>query len=202
MAVTLGGFVVSFGRLDALGLTGRASTDIANANFTINSSLSVVFTTNIADFGVGVVNESGFHNCTLNTTGPGMLNGLLNPIGGPDCIGFNASVAPLRVQNQGTINVTLNISFNATAATFIGGTTPELSYRASINETGACGGSNLNTTFVLVTVANTNFSVCNNTGFFDNTPNRTLNIDLGMRIPQDVPPGGRKLAITAYASNP
>ena len=203
IAVSLGGFIISFSRLDSL--TGRAAQDTGNANFSINSTISVAFITSAIDFGTGIVNNSGSHNCTLNSSGPGMLNGLANPIGGPDCIGFNATLAPLRVQNQGTLNVTLNITFNATPAQYIGGTSPELSYRASFNETGACGNATsatLNTTFVKVLAANTNYSICNQTAFFWYANNRTLNIDIGLRIPQDADPGGKKLTITAYASNP
>jgi hypothetical protein len=164
--------------------------------------LSVLFTTNSVEFGSGVVNSSGAHNCTLNTTGPGMLNGASNPTGGPDCIGFNATIEPLRIQNQGTQNVTLNMSFNATSSSFVSGTTPDFSFRASINETNACGAGNLNGVMTSVSAANTNYSICNSTAFNWVSGNRTLNIDLGIKIPQDATPGVKRVTITAYASNP
>jgi hypothetical protein len=201
--VSLGGFILTFNTLD--GLSGRATTDTGTSNFSINSTLSVAFTTNSVEFGAGVVNATGSHNCTLNTSGPGMLDGAANPVGGPDCVGFNATIDPLRIQNQGTQNVTLNISFNATGAAFITGTTPSLSFRATPNETGACGNASslmLNGAMTPVTVANTNYSICNSTGFGWQSSNRTLNIDLGIKIPQDANPGAKRITITAYASNP
>jgi len=185
--------------------SGRATTDVGTSNFSINSTISVVFITNSVEFGSGIVNGTGSHNCTLNTSGPGMLNGAANPIGGPDCIGFNATLAPLRVQNQGTQNVTLNISFNATQTTFVSGTSPEFGFKVTPNETGSCGNATsafLNTVYQAVTSANTNYSICNSTAFGWTSSNRTLNIDLGLRIPQDATAGVKKVTITVYASNP
>jgi hypothetical protein len=213
-AITLVGTTMTLSRLGSEQtpvhiFTGRATSDTGTSNFTINSTLAVAFVTNAVEFGTGVINATGDHNCTLNTTGPGMLAGSSNPITGPDCIGFNASVEPLRVQNQGTQNVTLNISFNATAASFVGGTTPGFAFRASWNETGACGNAslsspttNLNSAMVVISAANTNYSVCNSTAFDWRTDNRTLNLDLGISVPQDAPPGARRVTITAYASSP
>jgi hypothetical protein len=201
--VSMGGFLLTFETLD--GLSGRATFDTGNSNFSINSTISVSFTTNAVEFGIGVVNESGAHNCTLNTSGPGMRNGAANPVGGPDCIGFNATLAPLRIQNQGTQNVTLNISFNATGTTFVTGTTPELGFKATTNETGSCGNATsltFNTAYQAVTLANTNYSICNSTTFGWVPNNRTLNLDLGIRIPQDATPGVKRVTITAFASNP
>jgi hypothetical protein len=137
------------------------------------------------------VNGSGAHNCTLNTsTAPNAA----------DCIGFNSNVPPLRIQNQGSQNVSLNISFNSTPQTFVGGTNPGLSFLVSINETGACNATYLNSAMTAIT--NTTYSICNSTGFNWITGNRTLNIDLGVRIPQDAPTGSRGLLITATATNP
>jgi hypothetical protein len=201
--VSVGGFFVSIGKLSDMGLTGMATTDTGVSNFSINSTISVVFTTNSVDFGQGVINTSGSHNCTLNTTGPGMLNGGTNGLPSVDCAGFYNTVQPLRIQNQGTQNVTLNLSFNATPAQWIGGTTPGYTFRPTVNESGACGtgGQFLNNVSVIpVTVANTNYSICNSTGFNWITGSRTLNIDLGMRIPSDAPSGERRVTITAYAS--
>jgi hypothetical protein len=203
--VSLGGFMLSFSRLDNLGITGRASTDTGNSNFSINSSISVAFTNKAVDFGAGLVNGSGAHNCTLNTTGPGMLNGAANPVNGLDCLGFIDYVQPLRIQNQGTQNVTLNITFNATAAEFIGGTTPEFGYSATQNETGACPG--FNAAYQSIAQSSKNYTLCpqisaGNPGFNWVSGKRTMNLDLGMRIPQDAPAGSRVVLVTAYASSP
>jgi len=205
MSVSVLGFLATFQSLD--GVTGRATTDTGNANFTINSSISVVFTTNSVEFGIGTVNASGFHNCTLNTSGVGMLAGGSNSITGPDCLGFNATVPPLLVQNQGNQNVTLNMSFNATATEFVGGTLPYFSFRAVLNETGACGNTTSQSLFLnqvqsSVSAANTNFSICNSTMFNWVSGNRTISLDLGLRIPQDAPSGIRRVTITAFASSP
>jgi hypothetical protein len=199
MVVSLTGFLFSFSALD--GLSGRATTATGLSNFTINSSISVAFLVDTVQFGVGTVNGTGAHNCTLNTSGPGMLDGAANSIAGPDCIGFNATIQPLVVQNQGNQNVTLNISFNGTAAEFVGGTTPSFTFRATWNESNSCGFiTNFNNLTTSVSAANTNFSICNSTGFSFNPSARTLNLDLGIKIPQDAPPGTRRVTITAFAS--
>jgi hypothetical protein len=207
IAVSLAGFMLSLNKIDAF--SGRATAnDFGAANFTINSSVSVVFTQNIIDFGTGVVNSSGSHNCTLNSSGPGMLDGAANPISGPNCIGFNATIDPLRIQNQGTQNVTLNVSFNSTPAAYIGGTSPFMAFAVTWNETGACGNVStsgadyFNAVMTSITAASTNMSVCNSTQFGWTSGNRTLNLDMGIRIPQNAPPGARKLVVTAFASNP
>jgi hypothetical protein len=206
--ISLVGIVMTVSRLDDVGsvyVSGRATTDTGTTNFTINSTISVAFIQNNVDFGTGIVNGSGSHNCTLNTTGPAMLNGGVNPTGGPDCIGFNASVQPLRIQNQGTSNVTLNITFSQIASTFVGGTSPSFSYRSSWNDSlSSCGGNGLNANVSVneVAAANTNISVCNATRFNWVTGSRTLNLDLGIKIPQDAPSGTRLVTITAYASSP
>jgi hypothetical protein len=207
--ISIVGTILTVTRLDLAGpsyiVTGRAATDTGTTNFSINTTISVAFTQNNVDFGTGIVNASGSHNCTLNTTGPGMLAGGTNPTGGPDCIGFNASVQPLRIQNQGTSNVTLNVTFSQTATTFVGGTSPSFSYRSSWNETSSsCGGNGLNsnTSVNEVASANSNISLCNATRFNWVANSRTLNLDLGIKIPQDAPTGTRLVTITAYASSP
>jgi hypothetical protein len=208
-SISLVGTLLTLDRLSNAGpayqISGRASTDTGSSNFSINSSISIAFTNSIADFGAGLVNGSGAHNCTLNTTGPGMLNGAANPVNGLDCLGFIDYVQPLRIQNQGTQNVTLNITFNATAAEFIGGTTPEFGYSATQNETGACPG--FNAAYQSIAQSSKNYTLCpqisaGNPGFNWVSGKRTMNLDLGMRIPQDAPTGDRKVVITAYASSP
>jgi hypothetical protein len=204
-SVSLLGTILTIDRISNLSvpqyIVGRATTDTGVSNFSINSTVSIVFTTDTVDFGQGVVNTSGLHNCTLNTTGPGMLNGGTNGLPSIDCAGFYDSVEPLRIQNQGTQNVTLNLSFNATPAQWIGGTTPGYTFRPTLNESGACGNNFLNNaTQTAVTTADANYSICNSTGFNWVSNSRTINVDIGLRIPQDAPPGERRVTITAFAS--
>jgi len=205
MAVSLGGFILSFNKLDDTGLTGRAVSS-GTTNFTINSSVSVVFLISNANFGTGIVNATGNHNCTLYTTGQGMLNGGSNSINGPDCIGFVAQVLPLRLQNQGTLAVTLNVTFSNNKTTFVGGTNPEFGFDFSANESNPCGGTStfygsyraLNN----VSQSTVNITICNATQFSFSGGNRTLDLDIGMRIPQNAFAGARTTTITAYATNP
>jgi hypothetical protein len=202
MVVSLGSFIVSFGAFDTL--TGRITgTDTAVSNFTINSSLSVVFTVDTVEFGIGSVNATATLNCTLNTSGPGMLNGASNPVSGPACLGFNASITPLRIQNQGNLNVSLNLSFNASADSFVGGTAAanSFSFRPTLNQTGACANAYLANYTVFEISANTNYSICNLTGFNTLSVNRTLNVDLGITIPWDAVPGDRRVSIVAWANS-
>jgi hypothetical protein len=193
MIISLSGFLAVFSNLGERGLTGRAASDTGQSNFSINATISVVFTTNLVNFGAGNVNASGPHNCTLNTSTQQNTT---------DCIGFLANQTPLIIQNQGTQNVTLNVSFNSTPAQFIGGTSPAYTFNASNDDVGSCGATLLNTVVTSVASAATNYSVCNSTGFNWITNNRTLAFGLGLRIPQDAPSGQRFLLITAYAASP
>ena len=189
MVVSLGGFLASFDALDSV--TGFALTDTGVTNFTINSSLSVVFTIDKVEFGAGLVNQSGSHTCSLNTTGD---NGIPNI----HCSGFNNTVPSLLIQNQGTLNATLNISVNGDNSTFVQGDSPSpplFWFRLTNEEANSCFGSDLNQTYQFVAPSGGNLTaseqqvVCENSAFDWNVGQRTLNLTVGIRIPQNSPPG-------------
>ena len=195
--VSLGGFIVSFNRLTDAGLTGRATTNMSTtgqSNFSINGSLAIAFLINSADFGVGQVNMTGAHNCTLNTSLAMSL--------GTDCSGFYTNVPPLVIQNQGTQNVSLNLSFNASATQFISATNAYFGVKFSANDTTPCNSTNFNSGAWISVPLNTNLSICNNTGFNWVGGGRTINIDLGLRIPQEAIAGSRVVGITAWGTSP
>ena len=184
-------------------IIGRALTDTGVTNFTINSSLSVVFTIDAVEFGTGQVNQSGSHTCSLNTTGN---NGIPNI----HCTGFNNTVPSLLIQNQGTVNVTLNISVNADNSTFVQGDSPSpplFWFRLTNEEANSCFGSDLNQTYQFVAPSGGNLTaseqqvVCENSAFDWNVGQRTLNLTVGIRIPQNSPPGTRTATFTATASS-
>ena len=200
MVVTLAGFLYFFGGMVPLGITGLATgndTEIGSANFSINRSIAIYFTTANIDFGSGRVNNSlGNVNCTLNTSVAGPW--------GVNCIGFNApTISALRLQNQGTVNVSVTLNFTKAASGpdgFINGTGPYFGWRVSNNDTGSCSSLKINTAENSV-VQNSNVSICNLTGFDYNIGRRTMNVDIGIKIPADAPTGARIVSIVAFASD-
>ena len=167
---------------------------VGKSNFTVNGSLSIAFLISSVDFGVGQVNMSGAHNCTLNTS--------LNMNLGTDCSGFYNNLPPLVIQNQGTQNVSLNMSFNQSATQFISATNAYFGVRFSANDTTPCNATNFNNVTWISVPLNTNVSVCNATGFNWVVGSRTIEIDIGMRIPQEALPGARIVGITAWGTSP
>jgi len=187
-------FILMIDEMAQRSITGHATLDTSSTNFSISSTVSVAFVINNVNFGVGLVNESGSHNCTLNTSNAFIVT---------DCSGFNQNLAPLVIQNQGTINITLNVTFSNNASVFVNGTSPSFTYKMSNNESNPCG-SNLQaqTWTEVVTQPYNNISICPFYNLNWVVGNRTLNMDIGVKIPQNAPTGLRATTITAYACNP
>jgi len=166
-------------------LTGYAF-DTATANLTITENIQINFTTDNINWGSGYVTGTNT-SATLNTLG--IMNGT----------GWTPVSAGLILENIGNVNVTLNLSSSANAATFIGGDTITPLFQWDVSEatgnTGACSpGVNISVwTSVTTTpqIACTNFGA---TGTMDE-----LEIDLQVVIPDNAE-GTKGATITATAS--
>lgn len=187
IVVSLGGTMVSLNKLDGIGgITARAF-DVGVTNITIESDVSVIFTTISVDFGSGFANES---TCDFNTDG-------INP-STPACAnssderGFNTGLSPLVIENIGTIDAQLNLSFDSDAADFLGGTTPGFWYKMEELEGGSCTGLQ-NTAWTVVPDA-ADAIVCNT---FEATGTDTLNIHFNLSIPEDADAGPHGMIVTA-----
>jgi hypothetical protein len=161
-------------------------------NLTVESSASVDFTTNNISWGSGRVNSdttaaslTTFEND--NVTGG---NWSLEVAGG------------LKIENIGSVNVSLNLSGTKTAATFIGGSNPVYQWNVSEVEANSCmnesgngnGGLNLNI------FHNVNTSVGDSIKCFvfrTESANDLIRIDFNLTVPEDSTSGILTDTITA-----
>lgn len=168
-------------------LTGFAI-DTGTANLSITGVAQVNFTTYVINWGSGYVNASEL-SCELNT------NGINN------CTDFTTVSTGLILENIGNVNVTLNLSSDKNAASFIGGSdvTPIYEWNVSNNEAGSCvNGTGFVKTEITTytTVTTTPQLACEQFGY-DTLD--TLEIDLKVVIPSDAA-GTKGSVITATAT--
>jgi len=169
------------------------ATSTGTANLTVESAITINFTTNQINWGSGRVN-AGSASAGLNTFElANVTNGnwTLQTAGG------------LRIQNLGNINVTLNLTGTKTAATMIGGTNPSYLWNISnvepsscLNSTGGTGALDLNT-FHAVNITSATSFVCGRFQFVDSAD--TIRIDFNLTIPSDSITGALGDVITATA---
>ena len=108
-------------------LTGFA-TEAGTANLTIESYAAVNFTTDNIDWGSGTVDtEGGKDKAYLDTKTGTVTDG-----------NWTANSAGLVLENIGNINVTLDVKAGKSAASFIGGTSPNYTWMFNELESGSC----------------------------------------------------------------
>jgi hypothetical protein len=153
-------------------ITGQA-TDTGEANLTIQEQASISFLVSQVNWGSGYVNE-GAVSGTLDTEGTTT-----------DTTGFTTVSEGLVIQNDGNVNVTLNISSSTNASTFIGGTNPDFEWKASDNESASCTGGiqNIGAYTNVPATLNQHVLVCNDLLYSDS--NDTIALDLKVVIPED-----------------
>ncbi|MBR9706256.1 hypothetical protein GOV14_04425 [Candidatus Pacearchaeota archaeon] len=126
-------------------LTGFASSDTGTVNITVLGTLDLNFVRDTIDWGAGVVYTNGTEpNATLTTRG----NGQALVVGG----NWSATnVYGFVIANNGSVNVTLNLTSNKNATDLFGVAPSGLSqfkWNITNKDTGSCsgaGGSGLNT---------------------------------------------------------
>ena len=164
-------------------ITGRA-TDTGTANLTIEAEASISFSDADCDFGSGsVIEDAG--SAILYSNGSDNINGTWT----------NQSCNGLTVQNDGNVNVTLNLTSGKDADDFIGGAAATNSFKwiMSEGEAGSCAGTfSVNDTFTEITISPT--VIC--TDFLYNDSKDTINIDFELIIPEDAL-GTKGVIITA-----
>lgn len=162
-------------------LTGYA-TDTGTANLTITSEASISFNNSVVNWGSGRVNDSASF-AYIDTEG--------NIVDG----NWTAVNNGLSIQNDGNVNVTLNISSSNDAAGFLGGTSPSYKWKMTINETGACGpGLNI-TSYTDASIAGQ--VACINLGYLDVAD--LVNLQINLTVPDDAI-GTKGSIITATAT--
>ncbi|MEK6894133.1 MAG: hypothetical protein AABX10_01590 [Nanoarchaeota archaeon] len=187
-------FSVGVFYLSAKTLFGTISgyaTSIGEANLTVESAVTINFTTSRINWGSGRVND-GQPSAGLNTFATSNVtngNWTLQNAGG------------LRIENLGNVNVTLNLSGTKTAASMIGGTSPGYRWNITSFETGSCrnatGGTDALQTNFFYVVNTTTALFCNYFQFLDDRD--VIRIDFNLTIPSDSLTGALGDTITAVA---
>jgi len=149
--------------------TGYALTDTGVVNVSIATSASLNFSTALLDFGAG--NTGSYWSGTAPTSG-------------------------LILENNGNVNVSFTLKSNKSAATFIGGTTPDFQVKVTNNETGSC--STITSNFSSYsTITTSEQTACSN--FAYGTAMDSVAIDVQLTINDDAT-GTKTVGITATAT--
>ena len=213
VAISLGGTYISMSavndRLGSLGfapvtpITGFALIPNATATVTIQTFSSIKFSDSTVAFGSGNVNTTGgFTKCSLSTVGSEGDNA--------GCSGFTDQTNGFTIENDGNSNLSVELRSNATAAQFIGGSSPLFLWNVSVNEAGSCVNSsgirsavNPNTSSNCAThdvcgadfesVSTSNKNICPSLLFTDSSD--TLDIDINITIPETAPTGAKLVGL-------
>ena len=196
IVITLGGIFFSLFKLVEIrtGITGFAGTNLSTgiANLSVQD-VTQVNVTALVDFGTGYVLQ-GYSNCTL------VSNGTANV---PGCSSTFASLTQgFVILNIGNNGVFVNISFNATADTLVGGAAAMNSFafqafnasgfpgcEGNVNYSGANGFQEIDNTL--------NYTICPRLNFTNNKDG--LNISIFVRIPDDAKLGEAKALMTVQS---
>lgn len=155
-------------------------------NLTVQTAALINFTTDSINWGSGMVN-AGQTSATLNTC----------------CGGINTSgnwtkvTQGFVVENLGNVNLTLNLKTADTAATLLGGTSPDYEYNVTNVEANSCNGSTGFTlgTFYDVNTTGSGTKVCD---LFTSASTRdTIRIDIKLVVPSDSLTGALSDTMTA-----
>ncbi len=188
IVITLGFTVFTLNELSAQRITGFASSGQGRVNFTVQSSVSIVLTNSIIDFGSGYVNSS---KCGTNATL--FAGATYNDTENNDCWVDTANAAPVsfNIQNDGNRNIQLQVIGPDQRAflNYSGSSPNNLTWRARNNETTSCvAGATFQTAY-------TDFggalkTVCSNMTYQPSSQDEVA-VDIQVVIPVDILPGLR-----------
>jgi len=162
--------------------TGFATTSTGEANLTVESATQIDFTTAFIDWESGRV-TSGDTEAILDTSAGNISNGNWTPV----TEGFV-------LENQGNLNLTIELAAGKTNLTFMGGTDGSYQWNVSNNETDSCSHADLGD----FEEVNSSKIVCDQ--FSSITASNEIRIDLKLIIPEDSSTGALTDLITATAT--
>jgi len=166
-------------------LTGSA-TDTGDVNLTLDAGASISFNVSELNWGQGSVNETyGFAWLVSNGT---MLYGT----------SFNTVTQGLKIQNDGNVNVTVNLSANNYNATFIGGNEPVYKWKVSNNESDSCAAGTIGVSGFTNVPNAAQSRACTNLSSIDTRD--SLNVDIELHVPEDATAEAKGSIITATAT--
>jgi len=164
--------------------TGYALTDTGVVNVSIATSASLNFSTALLDFGAGSITPG--QTAIINSEG----------VNTGSYWSGTAPTSGLILENNGNVNVSFTLKSNKSAATFIGGTTPDFQVKVTNNETGSC--STITSNFSSYsTITTSEQTACSN--FAYGTAMDSVAIDVQLTINDDAT-GTKTVGITATAT--
>jgi hypothetical protein len=188
IVISLGGTIISLNRLNQLGFMGLTLYNTSGTtNFSLQSSVSIIFRTTLVNFGTGYVNANGT-GCDITTNATTGWNTTGN------CLGGLTNTSPFIIENNGNVNVSLGLNSSANASTFVTGSvpTPLFQWAVSNNETNSCYGTLSDQTWTNVNWSGGPKTVCTNLSFSD--ANDTIRLDIKVLIPEDATQGSTHTA--------
>jgi hypothetical protein len=207
-ALALGAILIALSLIPASAPSGRGTVQIsitgeqsANPNGTVQFVLqqvaSLSFAINSVNFGTGFINTSLNNQvCNLDTLGN-------NP---PElCRNFTTVTQGFVLENDGTINLTIDLVSNASADQFIGGSASlnSFQWRIAHNESSSCGNltgpanfTEVNTTSPGTRICQPRFGEASSAlNFLDSAD--TLLVNINVTIPYDALAGTKRALLIA-----
>jgi hypothetical protein len=196
IVISLGGTLISLQRLHQLGFTGMTLYNTTGTtNFSLQSSVSIIFRVSNVNFGTGYVNANGT-GCGITTNATTGWNSTGN------CLGGLTNASPFIIENNGNVNVNLSLNASANASVFIGGTVPAPVFQWAVSNNGtenaSCIGVLSDTTWTNVNTTGGPKNVCTNFGYVDS--NDTIRLDIKVLIPEDASQTTHTATIMAQGS--
>jgi hypothetical protein len=229
IVVSIGGTLISVYRISQFqvpvitqipGITGfaQASPVTGQANLTVVESVAVTFRKNMVEFGSGYVNSTNCQACNMTTYN--VTDDTCCAQGWTTAGGFNVPDG-LWIANTGNKPINLNVTSNATAAQFIGGTNPVFQWNFSSGDTANCTGTGCsgiggdssnsceqpggwaNDTVWTDVITTTHWACGNATEFpfnFTETKNE-VEVNFRVSVPENAPSGAKWMTLTAIGAS-
>ncbi|MBT3398348.1 hypothetical protein HOA55_01620 [archaeon] len=162
----LGDFAGGIGNV----ITGYASAS-GSINLTVSNYTIINFTTSTINWSSGQVDDSASY-AILDTAAGNVTDG-----------NWTAVSNGFVVENIGNVDVIFNLSFGKTAATFLGGTSPEYKFNVTNSEASSCTAASGFTLGAWNEVSSGQIAVCSNLSYSPSSD--SIRIDFKLQIPSD-----------------
>ena len=174
--------IMSLGKPSVLYITGSATSGNVSVNLT--SATSVLIKYNI-NFGNGRVLGSNA-SAILESNNTAAKGG-----------SWTWTKQYVYVENDGTVNETINVSSGTSIASWLGGTTPHMYVEGWVTEPNACTDAATMSTYKTVDAQNAQVRLCRDLLF--GSANDTVNASVKLTVPSDAPSGKKNVVLTFSA---
>lgn len=175
--------ILSIGKPSILYITGAGTTDAGNVSVNLTEEISVQVAYNI-NFGNGrVAGDNASATLQSNET---------TSVGGT----WTWTAQYIRVENDGTVNETLNVSADTAIDDWLGGTaaTNDIDIIGWVTEANACSNATYLNIYRDIQTANADETLCPNLGF--GTGADEVNTSVKLVVPSDAETGQKDVVLT------